>query len=532
MVAVVTGVAVAQVPRSAILTRPDPPPREVLDRLNLHLAWRAYIPVDGDRDGLANVQVLSRDLLVQTRSGLVVLLNAETGETRWRSRAGIPYKISSPPTANSHTVVFAASTFLYGLDRASGAMLWQFRLPGGLSAPPTVDEERVFIATVTGRFYAYFLPRPDLIALRAAEEAQRPRASVLEDAARRASVTASQYTSIAAAEEVAIGPQPSLVWDTVVIPRIDLAPISARETIFLAGADGQTLGLAKELRGRNEVTETFGFQADGPITVQPGQFLEMVYLASQDGNLSAINLRNGRLVWRFTTGQSFTRRPAVLESDVYAVTGGQGLIRVDRNTGQAAWRVPRGRRILDSNVDADRFVAANPKFVYAADRISRLQVLDRRLGHTLSSYDTRDFVVPVANEQTDRVYLAANSGLIVCLHDKQYTQPFRHRRLEEDLTSEVRKKLSQLITDPGSKPTPLTTLLENFQAKYGLRIQISERAFEDAGIELPGPRLVAIPKTENRPLGDLIQGILGQVGARFEIVEDTILVVPAGKPRK
>jgi outer membrane protein assembly factor BamB len=530
-VAFLANFAAAQIPRYAILTRPDPPPRETLDRLNLRMAWRTFVPIDGERDGLASVQVLGREVLVQTRSGLIILLDAETGETRWRSRAGLPYRLVGAPAANSHSVVFVTNAFMYGLDRNTGALVWQLRLPGGLSGSPAVDEESVFFGTVAGRFYNYFLPRPELVALGTADERRRAEINELLRHERKSTATVTRFTTVgAASEELPTGPQPTLVWETVIAPRLELTPLLTRETVFIAGADGTTIGLGKALRGVGDVSETFRFQADGAISVQPGQFQETLYLASQDGNLHAINLRNGRVIWRYTTGQPFLRRPAVLEKDVYAVTAAQGMFRIDRTGGQAEWRVPRGQRVIDSNPDADRFLAANPKFVYSADRIGRLQVLDRRLGHTLSTFDTRDFVFPVANEQTDRVYLAANNGLIVCLHDKEYTKPFRHRKLEEDLTSELRKKLNQPITDPGSKPTSLNTLLENFQAKYGLRIQISERAFEEAGLDLPGPRLVAVPKSENRPLGDLLQAILGQVSARFEVVEDTILILP--RPRK
>ena len=104
--------------------------------------------------------------------------------------------------------------------------------------------------------------------------------------------------------------------------------------------------------------------------------------------------------------------------------------------------------MLESNPDADRFLAANPKFVYAADRSGRLLVLDRARGHKLSGYDTHFFHVPVINEVTDRIYLAANSGLIVCLHDKDYATPYRQRRAEEESSNPTNTILGRPITEP------------------------------------------------------------------------------------
>src|SRR5262249_29601825 len=65
--------------------RPCTPPQEVLDRINLKMDWRVYIPMDGVRDGFLSIQLLGDQILVQTRSGGVALLDAATGATIWRA---------------------------------------------------------------------------------------------------------------------------------------------------------------------------------------------------------------------------------------------------------------------------------------------------------------------------------------------------------------------------------------------------------------------------------------------------------------
>src|SRR5262249_53688485 len=133
------------------------------------------------------------------------------------------------------------------------------------------------------------------------------------------------------------------------------------------------------------------------------------------------------------------------------------------------WRLPRGRTFLESNPGADRLLAANPKFVYATDPSGRLLVLDRKRGVTLSAYDTRAFPFPVVNEVTDRLYLAANDGLLVCLHDRAYSKPVRHRTLEEELTNPLRRKLTLPVTEPAAKPAALRDVLDDLGAKYTLK---------------------------------------------------------------
>src|SRR5688500_8527154 len=74
-------------------TQPAVPPREALERLNLQMAWRVFLPTEGRRDRLFSVQVLDNQVLVQTLSGTVIALDAVTGATQWRSRIGTPYAV-------------------------------------------------------------------------------------------------------------------------------------------------------------------------------------------------------------------------------------------------------------------------------------------------------------------------------------------------------------------------------------------------------------------------------------------------------
>jgi hypothetical protein len=310
----------------------------------------------------------------------------------------------------------------------------------------------------------------------------------------------------------------------------------------------------KARQGDIPTNEKFRFTLDGPSYVSPGQFAETAYLGSQEGTVYALEIPTGRLQWRYTTGTPITHRLVGLEEDVYVESERNGLARLDRATGEPRWSVPRadtwlarggsadclcgaprwtpppGERLLSSNPDAERFLAANPKFVYALDHSGRLLVLDRGHGIRLSTYDVRDFVVPVVNEVNDRLFLAANNGLLVCLHDKEYATPYSQRRSEEEAMDPVRQKLSQPVTNLGGKPVPLSELLDKWKADYNLKFLILERAFKDAGVMEPiAGKPVTFPKVDNRPLSEVIAKVLEQINARYEVQEGTIVIVPAKK---
>src|SRR5207249_2149095 len=124
----------------------------------------------------------------------------------------------------------------------------------------------------------------------------------------------------------------------------------------------------------------------------------------------------GRILWRVLGGAPILRKPIVFDEDLYFSAESVGLYRLDRETGQLRWH----------NRQADQFLAQNKKFVYATDFSGRLLILDRARGRVLTSYDgVRDFVVPVPNELTDRIYLAGQDGLLMCLHDRDHPTPLR-----------------------------------------------------------------------------------------------------------
>ena len=136
--------AAAQTERDKLYSTPSLPSSDVLRRLNLKEAWNAAVPTRGRRDGILSFQMLpllkgkdvSYQLLIQTRSGLVVLMNAETGQTLWRTQVGDPYKGTYAVGYTSRGVYVERSSRFYGLSRRTGEILWQLNLSSGATARP------------------------------------------------------------------------------------------------------------------------------------------------------------------------------------------------------------------------------------------------------------------------------------------------------------------------------------------------------------------------------------------------------------
>jgi outer membrane protein assembly factor BamB len=508
---------VQAVPPSQIYSTPSLPSPEALRRLNLTMAWFRYIPTQGPRDGFLTAQLIGRDLLVQTRSGTVTRLDAETGRVYWRTPVGMPFQAYRALEANTRSVFVGNSNYLFALDRETGSVQWRTRLPAGLSAAPIAGELGLYLPTSGGLLYAFALPVTDFLASR-------------ESKGGIAGAVSPLITSSSVEREGGFGPQPSFFWSEETGIRLEFSPLQTTEVILCVSPTGDAVAYAKVPKVARGGTQLYRFQTELTISVPPGQFGDTAYIGGRDANLYALNMTTGRLRWRYTAGTPISRPPVALEEDVYITTEKEGLIRVDRDSGEAVWRVSSGRRILSSNPEADRFLAANDRFVYATDASNRLLVLDRRRGTLLSRLDTVAFRFPIPNRVTDRLYLASNDGLVVCLRDRDVETPIRHRRVEEEIGDTLRKTLATLVTEPAQLKDTLRNFIAGLRTKYKMKIEVVENAFKEIGVAGVLEKEILVPKLENRPLSELLTQVLAQVGATYETVEDTLLILP-GKPR-
>jgi outer membrane protein assembly factor BamB len=403
--------------RARWLTRPAVPSQAALDRLNLKLAWYTYVPTDGGRDGIFSVQVLNDQILVQTRSGIVVSLNPDDGTQQWRNLVGTPYRVTQPPGRNARSVFALNGARVYALDRKNGALQWSFDPPMMPAAPPVADDERLYLPLGTGRLFVYQLPR-------SSEPGQKPVAPV------SVSGTGESY---AAANE------PNLLWDYEVDGRLEQAPLMWRNLLVLADNNGTFFTNSKYNR-----TIEYRFQADAPLAAPLAQHGGIAYVASREFNVFALDIEAGHILWRFTADRPILRKPMVTDEDIYISPVRAGMYRVNRQTGQEVWHT----------LEASLFLAHNKVFVYAMDRQGHLLILDRATGRPLTRFDFSAFVFPVSNELTDRIFLASNNGLLICLHDKNYRKPYAASVLEEPKPAAEEKKPAAAPEDQGEKKSP------------------------------------------------------------------------------
>lgn len=223
------------------------------------------------------------------------------------------------------------------------------------------------------------------------------------------------------------GLQPQKVLEVSVSNRILFPLLLTPLRAWAATSADQIVAVSTRSRSREVVHNTSAL-----VSAAPAQAADMGYFPIGDGNLLAIDLTTGNLtgganvLWRATVSGLMNHSPLVTRDAVYASGDNSGVTRVDRTTGKLIWQ---------SEGPADRVLAANDDFVYVRNRQGRLLIYDARkpldpdLGDVrpLTGLDLPAFNVPFTNTVTDRLYLAADNGLIVCLRDAsaKYARPVR-----------------------------------------------------------------------------------------------------------
>jgi outer membrane protein assembly factor BamB len=420
-----------------IYTTPKLPMREALERMNLTVAWNTRVKVDGNRDGIFSVQLIpgkENQLIVQTHKGSVLLFDADNGDLVWKNQVGVEFWTPQPAAWNSQSIFVTRRNILHVLNRFNGSQRvytynelarqpeFGYPLLYTPNAAPVADEDFLYLS-MGDRFNTLFIP--DFAAVERAKRA-------IDELKKKGK---SPLTPLPSEEYIPLGkesPQPIYYWGHRFASEFTKSsPLVYGEQLSVLTTDGLLTSLPRYNKGPRE--ELFRFKAIGKTLGAPGQYRNMAFLASDDFNVYAINMNNGRLAWRYVAGAPLLREPHANDRDVFVSPERGGLRRLDRVSGREVW----------INQDSQRFLAANDAYVYALDSVGRFNVIDARRGTTLATLNLSDWAIAIPNEWTDRIYLAANDGQILCLRHRDLAKPIVMKSPEVPKAVEEKKPMEE-----------------------------------------------------------------------------------------
>lgn len=347
------------------------PDESAFTRKGLTRRWWAHAVMNAQRDKLNSISVDETTLFLQSSSGEMTAFDAQTGQQLWARAIGPRDRAIFPPALNDEMLFVIGGMRLFAVRKTNGDIVWDLPLPSPPSSSPAVDEQRAFIGFLDGSMYAFDLK-----------------------------VAAKLYTE---------GRLPQYAVETILWRYPTTQPITIPAVV-----DGQYLAFASRNGSLYSVTASerklvFQFQTDARVSAPLVRYKKHVLLASEDSNLYSISMRNGASTWQFTTGFVIRKAPVLIDDEIYLLPDRGNLYKLSAVTGEPLWPRPQ--------TGFQTFLSASANRIYAVDGNNDLQIVSRETGQRLGSLPLGRFKVTVTNDRSDRIYLATESGLLMCLHE-------------------------------------------------------------------------------------------------------------------
>jgi outer membrane protein assembly factor BamB len=475
--------------RSALISQPD------AQRYGLTRAWYTQIQMDQAASRVQNVVLHDGTLFVQTDRAMLHALDAETGQSLWAVQIGMPKHPSLVPGVNRHLVAVVNGSTLYVLNRFNGKLLWKSEMEGAPGAGAALSEHRAYVPTVQGLMYSFALdpakdPLEELGAKKRVSAKEKERLQKKETEAQRAE----RMEAFRLSQEYS----PPLACQSLGAAMVQ--PIVTRQDEeksldYVAWPTDQGyLFVAIVERRENRFTIKYRLKTEAGIAAQPSYLTPdaqiandsgVIYAASRDGFVHAISEKTGDALWKFPTGEPLVQPAAVVGEDLYVATQPGGMYCLNAKSGAQKWWTPG---IL-------QFVAASKQRVYAADKIGQIQILDANSGARLDAIPAITLPIRQLNAETDRMYLATETGLVQCLHEIELTQPLRHgeaRQQKAGTTSARQEGLPAASEEVAAeKPAPAKKPASHAPAAGPAK----KPAAKKPAVERP-PRVPKTPKTK------------------------------------
>jgi len=399
--------------RSRLMT--SLPNRQILDRYGLQRAWWSQATIDPRQDRVRYITVDEELVYIQTRQGFVTAFENETGRILWSALLGRPNAPSHPLSSNEKIVTVATGLDLFAVDKYSGKVLWSIRTPSTPSTSPVLDKDRAYLGFLDGSVYAFNLAKVrELYA-----EGRLPEWSFQSVAWRYSTGKEVSTPPLTNGFVVNFASRDGMLYTVTAAERKLLfqfetdAPVSAPLT-------EATLEIKKAVADSTDAeadsTETGSETESTKETVTR----HLLYMASEDYNFYCLDRVSGQVLWEFVSGLPVRTKPRVVGKQVFLLPLRGGLHCLSAENGQQHWWRP----------NAAGFLAASPQVVYTSDRFGNVVMLSRKDGSVLGTLPMRKFSIRLANDRTDRLYLATEDGLVICLHEKEREFPIYHMHPE------------------------------------------------------------------------------------------------------
>jgi len=256
-------------------------------------------------------------------------LDPATGQTKWAAPFVARNHWVAPPLVEGETI-FAANNdgALYGLELATGRMLWHLPLGGSLWGAPATNGKLVFVASLDHHLYAVD-PSKQALAWKLDLGGSAPgTVSVSHDGS---TVYAGSFGKKVFGVDAAGG---SVRWTTDVKDWVWGAPVLASDSVYTADIGGHIYSLGAP-NGKNAWPDIL---PDGPITGSPLALADGMLVATESGTVFAYDSTGSKLWDTVIGGKVYTAPIAAGDRIAVAPTGTDFLLAALDQNGKLLWK--------------------------------------------------------------------------------------------------------------------------------------------------------------------------------------------------
>jgi len=304
-----------------------------------------------------------------TNTGAVSAIDADTGSVKWKNRVGDPLLTSVGVGASSEHVAVINGSRLYCLRADSGKLMFSGKCRHGVSAAPTISEDKIYVPLVNGRLEIFKIEERG--------------------------VNSSSFASLGESTSPAVITGKTVSWST----------------------DRGLMNVAAKYDGK---AVSYQLRADGAIVGKPTYQSGVFYVTSLDGFVYAVDEDRGSTKWQVSTGASVSQSPMYYGGFVFVINDNHEMFKIDGKYGQYAtgWGQPVS--------GIAKIVGAGKNDIFVLDKTGNLKVLSQSSGAVLSSVPFGSVDKVLANSQSDRLYVANRQGMVQCIREVASPAPHFH----------------------------------------------------------------------------------------------------------
>jgi outer membrane protein assembly factor BamB len=469
----------------------------------LDRAWYSQVRLDPERSQVKYLTFFHKSdqlpdtLIVQTDRSTVQAINAETGQTLWVRLVGDPAQPTTRVGANDEMVSVINGTVLFILNRSNGKILWQGPVEGVPVEGTIMSDRYVYVPQVNGHISAYRIEKEKSVDFQTELAAKQEK---IKQALKK-STSESDSLAVVLKREKTTSPSDLKIKSGKLkkLCCVSFGRLASNPILIQKGLAGNQIAWTTNkglfvgfinVKSAGKFRLQYQWVSSSELatsaTFYPWINLELskhtnavanddissglILTASTNGQVSAVYSRTGEQAWKYSLGESVTEPVIPVDSLALLITKHGNLVALDAVGGKPLWKIGGVRH----------FLAASKDRLYVEDSLGRIKVVRQQDGVTVDSIRFDGFSHLYRNLETDRIYLASRSGMVVCLHESRQAAPMRHQEILASRARELAKD-SMVARVPRSKRIPTETSM----AKKPLA---QDSPFASAGAKVKKPK--------------------------------------------